>query len=193
MKKKQLSILLFCCLAVLIPLAGICQEPAGGELGIVSSPLANVHEGSESRSRLETQVLMGDEVRVLAKEDNRYRVTIPGQDNREGWIQQEAVYIPKDKGRSYMNANRQWIVITAPKAEAMILDKTGDHKVSLYAGTRLQVLQTTDKGHKVQFPDKSVAIIDVAEAMPVKSSDPVINDTKPEDIARTAKQFLNVR
>jgi hypothetical protein len=75
----------------------------------------------------------------------------------------------------------------------MILDKTGDHKVSLYAGTRLPVLQTTEKGHKVQFPDRSVAIIDVAEAMPVKSTDPVINDSKPEEIAKTAKQFLNVQ
>ncbi len=70
---------------------------------------------------------------------------IPSQGNREGWIQQEAVHIPKDKGRSYLNANRQWIVITTPKAEAMILDKTGDHKVSLYAGTRLPVLQSDEK------------------------------------------------
>jgi len=192
--KKQLSILLFCCLAVLMPIAsGICQEPPSGELGIVSAPLANVHESAVSKSRLETQVLMGDEVRILAKQDNRYRVTIPSQESREGWIQQEAVYIPKDKGRSYLNANHQWIVITTPKAEAMILDKTGDHKVSLYAGTRLQVLQNTGKGCKVQFPDKSVAIIDVAEAMPVKSTDPVINDTKPEEIAKTARQFLSVR
>jgi cell wall-associated NlpC family hydrolase len=191
--KKNISILLCCFLSVLIPIVGICQEPVSGELGIVSAPLANVHKSAESKSGLETQVLMGDEVRVLAKEDNRYRVMIPSQENTEGWIQQEAVHIPKDKGRSYLNSNRQWIVITTPKAEAMILDKTGDHKVSLYAGTRLQVLQTIDKGHKVQFPDKSVAIIDVAEAMPVKSTDLVINDTKPEDIARTAKQFLNVR
>jgi cell wall-associated NlpC family hydrolase len=191
--KKQLFILLFSCLAVLMPVAGFCQDTTIGELGIVSAPLANVHETSVSKSRLETQVLMGDEVRILEKKDNRYRVTIPSQENREGWIQQEALHIPRDKGKSYRNENRQWVVITTPKAEAMILDKTGDHKVSLYAGTRLPVLQTTEKGHKVQFPDKSVAIIDVAEAMPVKSTDPVVNDTKPEEVAKTAKQFLNVR
>ncbi len=132
--KKQFAILLLCCFAVLVPVAGSGQEPGNGDLGIVSAPLANVHaDGPASRSRLETQVLMGDEVRILEKQDNRYRVTIPNQENREGWIQQEAVHIPKDKGRSYLNANRQWIVITAPKAEAMILDRTGDHKVSLYA------------------------------------------------------------
>ena len=141
--KKQLAILLLCCFAVLIPVAGSGQEPGNGDLGIVSAPLANVHAGPASRSRLETQVLMGDEVRILEKQDNRYRVKIPNQENREGWIQQEAVHIPKDKGRSYLNANRQWIVITAPKAEAMILDRTGDHKVSLYGGTRLPVIQTT--------------------------------------------------
>jgi cell wall-associated NlpC family hydrolase len=191
--KKQIYILLSWLFAVLLPVIGFGQEPSKGELGIVSAPLANVHEQPASKSRLETQVLMGDEVLILEKQDNRYRVTIPSQENREGWIQQEAVHIPKDKGRSYLKASRQWIVITTLKAEAMILDKTGDHKVSLYAGTRLPVLQTTEKGHKVQFPDNSVAIIDVAEAMPVKSTDPVINDTKPEEIAKTARQFLNVR
>jgi hypothetical protein len=191
--KKQLAILLLWCFAVLIPVAGSGQEPSNGDLGIVSAPLANVHAGPASKSRLETQVLMGDEVRILEKQDNRYRVKIPNQENREGWIQQEAVHIPKDKGHSYLNTNRQWIVITSPKAEAMILDKTGDHKVSLYGGTRLPVIQTTERSYKVQFPDQSVAIIDVSEAIPAKPTDPVINDTKPEEIAKTAKQFLNVR
>ena len=191
--KKQISIILSWFFAVLLPVVCFGQEPANSELGIVSAPLANVHEGPATKSRLETQVLMGDEVMILGREDNRYRVTIPSQENREGWIQQEAVQIPKDKGRSYLNVDRQWIVITTPKAEAMILDKTGDHKVSLYAGTRLPVLQTTDQGRKVQFPDRSVAIIDVAETMPVKSVDPAINDAEPEEVARTAKQFLNVR
>jgi cell wall-associated NlpC family hydrolase len=191
--KKQTYILLSWFFSALLPVIGFGQEPAKGELGIVSAPLANVHEEPVSKSRLETQVLIGDEVLILEKRDNRYRVAIPSQKNREGWIQQEAVHIPKDKGRSYLKANRQWIVITTLKADAMILDKTGDHKVSLYAGTRLPVLQTNEKGHKVQFPDNSVAIIGVAEAMPVKSTDPVINDTKPEEIAKTARQFLNVR
>ena len=191
--KKQLFILLFCCVAVLIPVAGFSEEPTSGDLGIVSAPLANVHEEPVSKSRLETQVLMGDEVRIVEKRDNRYRVTIPSQDNREGWIQQEAVLIPKDKGRSYRNTNRQWVVIATPKAEVLILDKTGDHKVSLYAGTRLPVLQTTEKGYKVQFPDRSVAMIDGSQAVPEKSIDPVVNDTQPGEIAQTAGQFLNVR
>jgi cell wall-associated NlpC family hydrolase len=191
--KKQIYILLFWLFAVFLPVMGFGQEPSKGELGIVSAPLANVHEGPVSKSRLETQVLMGDEVLILQKQDNRFRVMIPSQENRAGWIQQAAVHLPKDNGRSYLKASRQWIVITAVKADAMILDKTGDHKVSLYAGTRLPVLQTTEKGLKVQFPDTSVAIIDVVDAMPVKSTDPLINDTKPEEIAKTARQFLNVR
>jgi len=191
--KKRIYILLCSLFAFLLPVIGFGQEPSKGELGIVSAPLANVHEEPVSKSRLETQVLMGDEVLILERRDNRYRVTIPSQENREGWVQQAAVHIPKDNGRSYLKASRQWIVITTLKADAMILDKTGDHKVSLYAGTRLPVLQTTDKRLKVQFPDNSVAIIDAAEVMPVKSADPLINDTKREEIAKTARQFLNVR
>jgi hypothetical protein len=191
--KKYLTLLLLLSFAILHPVAGFCQESVNGDLGIVSAPLANVHEEPVSKSRLETQVLMGDEVRILEKKDNRYRVKILNQENREGWIQQEALLIPKDKGRSYLHANRQWIVIKAPKAEAMILDKTGDHKVSLYGGTRLPVVQTTAQSFKVQFPDQSVAMIDISDALFEKSVDAIINDTKPEEIAKTAKQFLHVR
>jgi cell wall-associated NlpC family hydrolase len=193
--KKPLSILFasFCTVMLLVAF-GLAQEPAkNSTLGIVSAPLANVHEEPLPKSLLKTQVLMGDEVRILEKKDNRYRIAIPSQMQREGWIQQEAVHIPKDKGRSYLSADRKWIVITTPKSEALILDKTGDHKVSLYAGTRLPVIETTTDGYKVQFPDKSVAIINTSEAMPEKSFDPIVNDTKPEEIAQTAKLFQGVQ
>ena len=192
--KKKLPLLIVSCFAlVLVAAFGDAQEPKNTSPGIVSAPLANVHEEPFSKSRITTQVLMGDEVQILERQDNRYRVAIPNQENREGWIQQEAVHVPKDKGRSYLNNSRQWVIVTTPKCEAMILDKTGDHKVSLYAGTRLPVLQTTENGLKVQFPDRSSAIIDPSEAMPVRSFDPILNETKPEEIARTARQFLNVR
>jgi cell wall-associated NlpC family hydrolase len=192
--KKLLPIALASwCAVLLLAVACFAQEPKSDSVGIVSAPLANVHEEPLPKSMLRTQVLMGDEVRILGKQDNRYRISIPSQDNREGWIQQEAVRILKDKARGYLSTDRHWIVITTPKSEALILDKTGDHKVSLYAGTRLPVLQTTEEGYKVQFPDTSVAIIDPAEAIPVKSSDPLVNDTKPEELAKTARLFQGVR
>jgi cell wall-associated NlpC family hydrolase len=193
MKKQIYITLLLACLAVLSPAIAPAQEPASTTQGIVTAPLANVHEEPLPKSKLATQVLMGDEVRILEKRDNRYRVSIPSQDNDEGWIQQEAVQILKDKGRAYLNANRQWIVVTTPKTEALILDKTGNHKVPLYAGTRLPVLQQNADSYKVQFPDRSVAIIDATEAMPVKSIDPLVNDTKPEEISATARRFQGVR
>lgn len=178
----------------LLPAASFSQEPASNDtLGIISVPLANVHQEPLPKSGLVTQVLMADEVRVLEKQDYRYHISIPGQDNVEGWIQQEAVYIPKDKGRHYLNSERPWIVIAVPKTEALILDKTGDHKVPLYAGTRLPVLERKPDGLKVQFPDRSVAIIEPADTMAVKSSDPLANDTTPEDIAMTARKFQGVR
>lgn len=161
--------------------------------GIVSAPLANVHEEPLPKSPLATQVLMGDEVQILEKKDNRYLVLIPNQGGARGWVQQEAISVPKDKGASYLNADRRRIVIAAPKAEALILHKTGNHKVSLYAGTRLPVLEQLKDQVKVQFPDRSVAMIDVADTAPLKSSDPVLNDTRPEQLAATAQRFLGVR
>jgi len=162
-------------------------------LGIVSAPLANVHEEPLPKSPLATQVLMGDEVRILEKRDNRYLISIPNQGGQRGWVQQEAVTIPKDKGASYLNTGRRRIVIAVPKAEALILDKTGDHKVPLYAGTRLPVLEQQKDSYKVQFPDRSLAMIDVADTAAIKSSDPVINNTRPEEIVATARRFQGVR
>jgi cell wall-associated NlpC family hydrolase len=191
--KKRLPIVLLCSIALLLAAAALAQEPPRGSLGIVTTPLANVHEEPLPKSKLATQVLMGDEVSILEKKDNRYRVVIPSQGDLEGWVQQEAVSIPKDRGRHYLNPDRQWIIVSAPKTEALILDKTGNHKVPLYAGTRLPVLEKKQNAYKVQFPDRSLAVIDPADALPVKSSDPVVNTTRPEEIAQTAQRFVGVR
>ncbi len=193
--KKLPHIFVILCTVLLLSAAASAQESKtkNTTLGIISSPLANVHEEPLPKSGLVTQVLMADEVRILEKQDYRYRITIPSQNNREGWIQQEAVTVPKDKGRHYLNAERQWIVIAAPKTEALILDRTGNHKVPLYAGTRLPLLEKKPDGIKVQFPDRSVAIINPADAIPVKPIDPIINDTSPEEIAMTARKFIGVR
>lgn len=189
MKKAYLILVLACigCFCASIAAA------ADANIGIVTVPLANVHETSFSKSQVLTQVLMGDIVHVLEKQDNRYRVLILNQEKREGWLQQEAVLVPKDKGKKYLDPKRTWVIITTPKSDALILDKTGDHKVALYAGTRLPVVQTNERTYKVQFPDRSLALLDIGDTALEKSADPILNETKPEEIAKTAKQFLNVR
>lgn len=174
-------------------MTSLSEENNAGSIGIVSAPLANVHEAPLLKSELVTQVLMADEVRILEKRDNRYRISIPSQRNIEGWIQQEAVTVPKDKSRNYLDARRHRIVITVPKASALILDKTGDHKVPLYAGTRLPVLANTAEGYKVLFPDRSSAIISSSDAKPLNPSNPVLNDVAPQEIAKTARQFIGAR
>jgi len=180
---------------VLLPVSVMAQEPQvnSGSLGIISVPLANVREEPLPKSPIVTQVLLADEVRILEKQEYRYRIAIPGQGNREGWIQQEAVQIPRDKGRSYLKADRHWIVITVPKTPALILDKLGNHNVSLYAGTRLPVLERDADGYKVQFPDRTAAVIAAADAMPLKPRNPVLGDVAPADLARTARKFQGAR
>lgn len=193
--KKQLPILLLLiCAAVLFPHAELFGQPAdGARQGIITVPLANVHKQPGIRVGLQTQVLLADEVRVLEKQDYRYRISIPGQDNREGWIQQEAVYIPRDQGRQYLNRERPWIVIAVPKADALILDKTGDHRVSLYAGTYLPVLETRADSYKVQFPDRSEAIISADDVIRIQPGSHLENTVSPDQIAKTAKKFIGVR
>jgi hypothetical protein len=185
---KRLIIIL---LAVATPTGAAMaqQPPANGSLGLISVPLANVREEPLPKAHIVTQVLLADEVRILEKQEYRYRIAIPSQGNREGWIQQEAVQVPKDKGRSYLKANRQWVVITAPKTFALILDRLGNNNVSLYAGTRLPVQERTADGYKVQFPDRSIAVIAATDAEPVRPRNPMLGDVVPAEIAKTARKF----
>jgi hypothetical protein len=97
--------------------------------------------------------------------------------------------VPRDKGRSYLKADRQWVVITAPKTFALILDKLGNNNVSLYAGTRLPVQERTADGYKVQFPDRTVAVIASIDAEPVRPRNPVLGGVTPAEIAKTARKF----
>ena len=185
---KRLIIMLFA-LATLTGAAMAQEPPANGSLGLISVPLANVREEPLPKAQIVTQVLLADEVRILEKQKYRYRIAIPGQGDREGWIQQEAVQVPRDKGRSYLKADRQWVVITAPKTFALILDKLGNHNVSLYAGTRLPVQERTADGYKVLFPDRTVAVIALADAEPVRPRNPVLGGVAPAEIAKTARKF----
>jgi len=182
------SILILFAAATLTGAAG-AQEPAKVSLGIISVPLANVREEALPKAQIVTQVLLADEVRILEKREYRYRIAIPGQGGREGWIQQEAVQVPRDKGRSYLKADRQWIVIMAPKTFALILDKRGNHNVSVYAGTRLPVMERTADNYTVQFPDRTLAVIPAADAEPVRPRNPVLGDVTPAEIAKTARKF----
>ncbi len=178
---------------LLLPSVSLSQERKNGTLAIISVPLANVHGEPRPKAALVTQVLMADEVRILEKQDYRYRIAIPDQGDTEGWIQQEALLVPKDGGRGYLKPDRPWIVVSKPKTEALILDRTGNHKVPLYAGTRLPVLEKVADGYKVQFPDRSVAIIELSDAEPAKTTDPLLGELSPAELAKTARLFQGVR
>ncbi len=155
--------------------------------------MANVRQAPEPRAPIVTQVLLADEVRILERRDYRMRIAIPDQGDREGWIQQEAVQVLRDKGRTLLRADRQRIVITVPKTPALILDRLGNHNTSLYGGTRLPVVSQNADGYRVQFPDRTVAVIPASDAAPVRPFSPLFDDVAPADIVKTARKFLGVR
>lgn len=184
-----LIIALFCATG-LYPRGAVSQEAKAVLSGIVSVPLANVKEGPFLKAALVTQILMADEVLILDKRDNRYLIAVPSQGGIKGWVQQEAVLIPKKNAANYLSPQRRWIVLTSPKTRATILDKTGDQSVSLYAGTRLPVLAILPEGYKVQLPDRAIAVIPKSDARDWVSFDPLLSDIRPDDIADTARRFI---
>lgn len=193
MLRSLLACIILLPAVLLLPAATVAaQEPQNGSLGIISVPMANVRAEAEPKAPIATQVLLGDEVRIIEKRDYRYRIAITAQGDREGWIQQEAVQVPKDRGRSYLRPDRERIVITAPKTPALILDKLGNHTISLYAGTRLPVLERTAKGYTVQFPDRTAAVIAAGDAAPAPPRNPLLGEASPAELARTARKFAGV-
>jgi cell wall-associated NlpC family hydrolase len=180
---------------VLLALFARAQDVRSGDgaVGIVCVPLANVHAEPAPKAKLVTQVLLGDEVQILEKRDYRLRISIPAQGSREGWIHQEAVLVPKDKGHSYLSQERKRIVIAVPKTPALILDGMGNHVTSLYAGTRLPVLEQNADGYTVQFPDHTSARIAPSDAVIVDRNVPPLNTPSPAEIARTARKFQGIR
>ncbi|HEX9860279.1 MAG TPA: NlpC/P60 family protein, partial [Nitrospirota bacterium] len=191
MKKRFLAFIIFALL--LCPVITPAQDGQSGSVGIISVPLANVRRETGPKAPIVTQVLLGDEVRILEKQDYRYRITVPNQENIEGWVHQEALFIPTDKGNAYLFADRRRVVIAVPKARALILDKLGNHNVSLYAGTRLPVVKTTAEGHTVQFPDRTLAVLNPSDVVPARPWNPVAGTASPEAIAVTARKFNGVR
>ncbi len=188
------SLIVLLAAALLLPAAVAARVPAeSGRPGIITVPLANVREEPLPKAKIVTQVLLADQVRILEKKEYRYRIAIPDQGNREGWIQQEAVRIPRDGGRSYYASGRAWIVITTPRTPAVMLDDQGNNTVSLYGGTRLPVLEREGNGYKVQLPYGSKAVIVFSDAAPVLFRDPLSPDVDPADIARTARRFRGIR
>lgn len=169
------------------------QNGQPSSVGIVSVPLANLRKDTEPRSPIVTQVLLGDEVRILEKREYRYRISVPDQGDAEGWIHQEALLLPKDGGQAYLSPGRQRVVITAPKTKALILDKLGNHTVSLYAGTRLPLVRSDAEGHTVQFPDRTLAVLRSSDVAPAAPWNPVAGAVTPEMIAATAKRFSGAR
>ena len=181
--------------SLLLLLPAYAQEPSnsGGTPGIISVPLANVRREPEPKSQIMTQVLLAEQVRILEKRDYRYRISIPAEGGREGWVHQEAVQVPKDRGRSYLTADRPWIVVAVPKTPALILDRHGNHTLSLYAGTRMPVQEQTADSYRVQFPDRTEAIIPLSDAVPARPRSPVLDAADPAEIAKTARRFLGAR
>ena len=196
--KRHLSIalLLVVCASCCFPSALFSQEPVkNNALGIISVPLANVHDRARCRSPACNAGADGRRGAHSRKTGLPVPHPHPGPGQPRGLDPAGGrSTFPGTRGAHYLNPDRPWIVIAVPKAEALILDRTGDHKVPLYAGTRLPVLEK--KTGQLQSAVPGPVGRDPrcgGRGSRCRSPDPLMNDTSAEDIAKTAKLFLGVR
>lgn len=196
MHVRILSIAIGLLLALHLSAAPVCAQgrDGSGTVALVSSPLANLRQTPEAKSPIVTQLLLAEEVRILEKREYRYRIVAPEQGGIEGWVHEAALVIPRDGGAAYLREGRQRIVISSPRTRALVLDKLGDHALSLYAGTRLPVLEKSERGYVVQFPDRRTsALLPAADVRPVTARHPLFSPGTPDEIAATARKFIGIR
>jgi cell wall-associated NlpC family hydrolase len=180
-----------------LPGAAVAQTPStdpAGSIAVVTVPLANVRREPFPKSPIETQVLLAETVRVLERREERIRVSIPDRGGIEGWINAAALRIFRDRGDIYFAPGREWVVVSSPKTRARIVDGMGDQALSLYAGTRLPVLERGEKGWQVQLPDRRTpAVLAAKDVQPVGKRNPLVAAATPAEIAETARKFIGVQ
>jgi hypothetical protein len=193
MRMRQLiaSLLLIAVLPAAVP-AQELRSGTTGTLAIVNVPLANVRQEPLTKSRILTQVLFAEPVRVLAKEDYWYRIAAPDQGGIEGWVNAVALLLLRDD--AFFSDEHDWVVVATPKTRARVRDRLGDQPVSLYGGTRLPVVKQDASSFLVRFPDRrTVAVLPAADVLPVRRRNPLFAAAAPSAVAGTARKFVGVR
>lgn len=139
------------------------KKMSSQKVGIVKTPHAPVHAMPSDRSEQVTEVLLGDEFRIIKEKRGWAYGFIPIQMGYRGWIRKTHLIFP-EKGSPF--CQKGYILhVRDPSVTVLIEDGSG---MTIYAGTRLPLFDVDDKRYyTIILPDgrygrveKSSAIIE---------------------------------
>jgi hypothetical protein len=147
------------------------KKKSGPKVGIVRKPHAPVHAMPSHRSEQVTEVLLGDEFRVIKEKGQWLYGSIPIQMGYRGWIRKSHLIFPKKGSPFYQKG--YILHIRDPHTTVMIQD---GKEMRIYAGTRLPLfdanppLPPLEKGGKRGFytiilPDGRYGMIEKSSAI----------------------------
>ncbi|MDA8084816.1 MAG: C40 family peptidase [Nitrospiraceae bacterium] len=147
---------------------------------IVNLPVAGVHRKNSVSSERVTEVLLGDEFRVLSMKKGWAYGTIPSQKDYPGWIPASALVFPKDDG---FLRNRTYVQIRAKKTSLSL----GSESMTLEICTRLPLIGSTADTYEVLLPDGRTGSVPASSC--TVADDRFGRDVTAEDIMYAA-EFL---
>jgi cell wall-associated NlpC family hydrolase len=146
---------------------------------VVNVPFSDVFgQGSESSEHI-TEVLLGDEFRVVSERGEWAFGYIPSQMDYRGWIKKEnLLFSPVD----YPAKNSSFVLVKS--AQTMLTRRDGS-SLSVFAGTRLPLMKNDTWRYEVLLPDGSRGYVPAAAAW--ISSGPSPADVTADDILEASK------
>jgi cell wall-associated NlpC family hydrolase len=150
------------------------------KIAIVNVPSSEVFSRNSERSERVTEVLLGDEFRVVREEDDWAYGYIPSQKGYPGWIRRNNITFSPDD-----SPFKDKPFVQVKNARARITLRDGSF-INVYAGTRLPLQNREKRRYEVIIPDGSVGYLPL-EAGWVESEHSE-KDVTAEDILR-ASQF----
>ena len=146
---------------------------------IVIMPSSDVFSRNSRESERVTEVLLGDEFRVIREDKDWAFGYIPSQKDYRGWIRKDNI--------SFSPVNSQVkdsTFVQVKNAKARITFRDGSF-INVYAGTRLPLLNKDNRRYEVIVPDGSTGYLPVEAAL--MESDRIGKEVTAEDILQAAK------
>ena len=149
------------------------------KVAFVNVPYSSVFgRGSESAEHV-TEVLLGDEFRVIGESDGWYYGYIPSQKDYRGWIRAGNLLFttsaPATESSTY---------VIVKSAQTMLTLRDGS-SMTVFAGTRLPMLKNHGWRYEVLLPDGSRAYLPADSSSPEKGL--AAAEISPNDILAASK------
>ncbi len=184
MKRNIMRLLLYIVLIVALPVGSawaLSPEPPMGRTAIVVTPSADVFRKDTNRSEHISEVLMGDEFRVVRESGEWAYGSIPSQDGYSGWIRKRDIsFVLSESPFRGMS----FVLVKTTTARIMFRDGTA---TEVFAGTSLPLLRKNAARYEVIMPDGSTGFLSSDSA--TIEDDNFGKAVTPDDILKVSRFF----